>query len=89
MSNLYFNEEKDSFEENTSGNEDFCSSILQPSQFEPEQKKHMVKRAMRKKLEKQSFQNFPKYVSLKIFYRETTVLKSSLIKLQALVAQVY
>ena len=39
MSNLYFNEEKDSFEENTSGNEDFCSTILQPPQFEAEQKK--------------------------------------------------
>ena len=38
---IYFNEESDYSEENTSGNEDFCSTILQSSQFDPEQtKKH-------------------------------------------------
>ena len=39
MFDLYFNEESDYSEENTSGNEDFCSTILQPFQFEPEKKK--------------------------------------------------
>ena len=39
MSDLYFNEEMDYSEENTSDNEDFHSTILQPFQFEPEQKK--------------------------------------------------
>ena len=39
MSDLYFNEESDCYEENTSDNEDFYSTILQSSQFEPEQKK--------------------------------------------------
>ena len=39
MSDLYFNEESDYSEENTSENEDFRFSILQPFQFEPEQKK--------------------------------------------------
>ena len=49
MSDLCFNEESDS-EENTSDNEDFHSTILQSFQFEPEQKKCMVMRAMTKKL---------------------------------------
>ena len=39
MSDLYFNEENDCSEENTSGNEDFRSIILQPFLFDPEQKK--------------------------------------------------
>ena len=39
MSDLYFNEESDYSEENTSDNEYFCSTILQPFQFEHEQKK--------------------------------------------------
>ena len=39
MLDLYFNEEMDYSEENTSDNEDFHSTILQPFQFEPEQKK--------------------------------------------------
>ena len=39
MSDLYFNEESDYSEENTSDNEDFPSTILQSVQFEPEQKK--------------------------------------------------
>ena len=39
MSDLYFNEESDCSEENTYGNEVFHSTILQPFQFEPEQKK--------------------------------------------------
>ena len=38
MSDLYFNEENDYSEENTSENEDFRSTILQPFQCEPEQK---------------------------------------------------
>ena len=36
---LYFNEESDYSEENTSDTEDFRSTILQPYQFESEQKK--------------------------------------------------
>ena len=36
---FYFNEESDYSEENTSDNEDFCSTILQQFQFQPEQKK--------------------------------------------------
>ena len=39
MSELYFNDESDNSEENTSDNEDFRSTILQPFQFEPEQEK--------------------------------------------------
>ena len=39
MSDLYFNEESDYSQENTIGNEDFRSAVLQPFQFEPEQKK--------------------------------------------------
>ena len=42
MSDLYFNEESDYSEENTSGNEDFRTIILQPFQFEPEQEKTCV-----------------------------------------------
>ena len=34
-----FNEESDYSEENTSDNEDFHSTIFQPFQFEPKQKK--------------------------------------------------
>ena len=47
MSDLYFNEESDYSEENTSDNEDFRSTILH---FEPEQKECGVMRATRKKL---------------------------------------
>ena len=36
MQHLHFNEESDNSEERASGNEDFCSTILQPFQFEPE-----------------------------------------------------
>ena len=50
MSHLYFNEENDYSDENTCDNEVFRSSILQPVQFEPEQKISVVLRAMRKKL---------------------------------------
>ena len=39
MSDLCFNEASDYSEENTSDNEDFRSIILQPFQFESEQKK--------------------------------------------------
>ena len=37
-------------EENASDNEDFHSTIFRPFAFEPEQKKRVVMRAMRKKL---------------------------------------
>ena len=39
MSDLYFNEESDYSKENTSTNEDFCSTNLKPLQFGSEQKK--------------------------------------------------
>ena len=39
MSDLYFNEENDYSEKNTSDNEDFCFTILQQFPSEPEQKK--------------------------------------------------
>ena len=39
MSDLYFNDESDYSEENTSDNENFRSTALQPFQFNPEQKK--------------------------------------------------
>ena len=42
MSDLYFNEEIDYSEENTSDNEDFRSTIVQPFQIEPEQEKTCV-----------------------------------------------
>ena len=42
MPNLYFNEEWDFSEENTSDNEDLRSTILQPFQFEPEQRKSVL-----------------------------------------------
>ena len=51
MPDLYFNEESDYSEENTSNNEDFRSTIFQLFQFEPEQKKRVVMRAFRKKLD--------------------------------------
>ena len=44
------NEESDYSEENKSGNEDFRSTILQTFQFEREQEKSVVMRAMRKKI---------------------------------------
>ena len=50
MSDLYFKEESYYYEENTIENEAFTSNILQLLQFEPEQKKRMVMRAMKKKL---------------------------------------
>ena len=42
MSHLYFNEESDYSEENTLDSEVFHSTILQPFQFEPEQKIFVV-----------------------------------------------
>ena len=46
-----FNEDSDFSEKKTSDKEDFRSTIFQPFQFEPEQKKkRVVMRAMRKKL---------------------------------------
>ena len=39
MSDLWFSEESDYSQENTSKNKDFRSTIFQPFQFEPEQKK--------------------------------------------------
>ena len=45
---LYFNEESDYSEENTSDTEHFRSTILQPYQFES--KKRVLMRAVRKKL---------------------------------------
>ena len=50
ISDLYFSEKSDYSEENISDNENFRSTILQPFQFEPEQKKFVVMRARRKKL---------------------------------------
>ena len=51
MSDLYFNEEIDYTEENTSNHEDFRSTILQPFQFSLNRKKNrVVMRAIRKKL---------------------------------------
>ena len=42
MSHSYFNEETDYSVENTSGNEDFRSAILQLIQFEPELPFHYI-----------------------------------------------
>ena len=39
MSDLYFDEKSDYSEENTCNNQVLCSTILQPFQFESEQKK--------------------------------------------------
>ena len=50
MPDLYFNEESDYSEVNTCDNKVFCSPILQPFQFDPEQKNRVAMRAMRKKL---------------------------------------
>ena len=49
ISDLYFDEESDCSEENTSDNKDFRSTILQPLQFEPkhEKKERVVIRAIR------------------------------------------
>ena len=55
MPDLYFNEESDYPEEHTRNNENFCSTILQSFQFEPEQKKASGNESHEKKLEKQSF----------------------------------
>ena len=48
MSELHFNKESDYSEKNTSDNENFRSTILQPFQFEPENQKNTC--GMRKKL---------------------------------------
>ena len=45
-----FNEESDYSDENTSDTEDFRSTILESFQLEPEQKKSVLMRAMREKL---------------------------------------
>ena len=45
LSDLYFNEESYYSEEKTTDNEDFCYTIFEPFQFEPER---VVMRAMRK-----------------------------------------
>ena len=50
ISGLYFHEESDYSEKNKCDNEVFHSTILQPLQFVPKQKKYVVMRAMRKKL---------------------------------------
>ena len=52
---FYFNEESHYAEENTSCNEDLHSTVFQSFQFEPEQRKRVIMRAMTKKLHKQSF----------------------------------
>ena len=52
MSHLYFNEENDYSDENTCDNEVFRSSILQPVQFEPEQKIGTNEDISKTKLEK-------------------------------------
>ena len=49
-----FNEENDYSEENTRDSENFRSTILQAFQFEPEQKKCVIMKAMRKNLQKTS-----------------------------------
>ena len=54
MSDLYFNKESDYSEVNTSDNDDFRSTSLQPFPF-LNRKKRVVMRAMRKKLQKQSY----------------------------------
>ena len=41
ISDLYFSEESDYSEGNASDNENVCAIILQPFQFEPEQKKYV------------------------------------------------
>ena len=48
MQDFYFNEESDYSEENTSGNEGFCPTILQPFQFEPEQEKACGNESLKK-----------------------------------------
>ena len=50
MSDLYFNEESDYYEENAYDIKVFRPTILQPFQFESEQKKSVAMGAMRKKL---------------------------------------
>ena len=52
MSDLYFNKASGYSEENISDNVDFCSTNLQPFQFEPKQKKHVVMKAIRKTIQK-------------------------------------
>ena len=56
MSHLNLNEKSDYFEENTSDNENVCSTIFQLFQFEPEKKQRVVMRDMRKKLNIFTFQ---------------------------------
>ena len=67
MPDFYFNEESDYSEVNTWGNDVFYSTILQPFQFESEQKKKcVVIKAMRKKLSIFMFQ-LPIYYILEAF----------------------
>ena len=51
MSYLYFNEESDYSEENTSENEDLCSTILQSFQFVSRQKKNVREKKLQKRRE--------------------------------------
>ena len=69
MLDFYFNKESDYSEENISDKEDFRSAILQFFQFEPNRKKRVVMRAMRKKLQKQlAIRRYSsKYAFLKIW----------------------
>ena len=50
ISDLYFSEESNYSEEHTSGNENFCSTILQPFHFESEQRKTYGNDSRRNKL---------------------------------------
>ena len=50
MSDLYFNEDSDYSEENTCDDKVFRSTIFQPFQFEPEQKKTCGNEITRNKL---------------------------------------
>ena len=55
MSDLYFNEESDYSEENTSEYKNFVSAFFNHFNLNLNRKKHVIMRAIRKELQKQSF----------------------------------
>ena len=66
MPDLYFNEQSDYSEKNTSDNKDFRSTIFQPFQFEPEQKKTCGNESHEKETTEVVVKYSSKYVFLKI-----------------------
>ena len=68
MPDFYFNEESDYSEVNTCGNDVFCSTILQPFQFESEQKKKMCGNKSHEKKTKHIHASAANLLHIRSFY---------------------